>query len=431
MIQNKKIVIIGGASPYVPQFIHRLTHEKLTEHISEIWLVDSEEKHEYLLSVHDISNRILKDKQIHLKLYASSEEKEALKDADFVISYLGLSTDTYDIMDENLLCENALFSSDIYGMKSIFKAIKVIPKLFETIEMMNEVCEDAWLINLTQPMGIISEAVVRYAEIDKYIGISNIPDDMNQCFAKALHVKSNQLITCAAGVSPLTYITNVYQKQKDRLKELLEIIHQTNGFCFWSNTFLTDLAVFPSIDLKMLYYHDDEKEAFLKQCRDGKSPLKNKQAYELNLFKMFKNATIEEVLNEYKTSTFDTHSSKTVNLLLGLIKDKRDYQTINTINNGHIEDLEDGCAIEVTARITKDGPIPVHVSRLPLQIKGMIQHQKVFEQLLSDAIFLKDLNKISLAIKSHPLMFNIREIDIVFQSFKLMNEKLLAYYDKE
>ena len=431
MNQNKKIVILGGASPYIPQFIAKLIEYKVHDHISEIWLVDDEDQHDYLLSIHDFSNKLIKFNHSDIKLFASTEMLDALKDADYVISFIGAYVDASDLSDEQLLCENELFSSDLYGMKSIFKAIKTIPKIYQAIEMMNTVCENAWFINLSQPMGIISEAVFRYAEIEKYIGISNVPEDMNQCFAKALHVKSNQLITYAAGVSPLTYITSVFQKQKDRLHELLDIINQTEEFCFWSNTFLDDLGVFPSIDLKMLYYHDDEKQTFLKKCRQKESPMTMKKSFETKLYKMFKKSSIDEVLSAYKSSDFEIYSNKTVKLLNALIKDKRDYHIINTMNNGHIEDLEEGCAVEVTARITKDGPIPVHVSRLPLQIKGLLQHQKAFEQLLSDAIYLKDLDKISLAIKSHPLMFNIREIDIIFQSYRLLNEKQLTYYHKE
>lgn len=431
MNQNKKIVILGGASPYIPQLIAKIIEHKIHDSISDIWLVDDEDQHDYLLSVHDFSNKILKYYQSDIKLFASTEMLESLKDADYVLSYIGLYVDSSDLSDEKLLCENDLFSSDLYGMKSIFKAIKTIPKIYQAIEMMNTACENAWFINLSQPMGIISEAVFRYAEIEKYIGVSNISDDMNQCFAKALHVKSSQLITYAAGVNPLTYITSVFQKQKDRLHELLDIINRAEEFCFWSNTFLSDLGVFPSLDLKMIYYHDDEKQTFLKACRQNKSPMIMKKAFEMNLYKMFKKSSIEEVLNTYQSSDFEMYSLKACKLLNALIKDKRDYQIINTINNGHVEDLEEGCAVEVTARITKDGPIPVHVSRLPLQIKGLLQHQKTFEQLLSDAIYLKDLDKVSLAIKSHPLMFNIREIDIIFQSYRLLNEKRLTYYHKE
>lgn len=431
MNQMKKIVIIGGASPYIPQLIHKMIEYKLQDNINEIWLVDEEDNHDYLLSVYDFCNRIIKYHEIDIKLFASTEKLEALKDADYVISYMGLTADHHDLKDEKLLCENDIFSSDLYGMKSVFKAITIIPKLYDIIEQMNLVCDQAWLINLSQPMGIISEAVLRYAEIERYIGISNVPEGMNQCFAKALQVKQNQIITCAAGVSPLTYVTNVFQKQKDRLHDLLDIINQTEDFCFWSNTFLNDLGVFPSVDLKMLYYHEDEKQSFIKKCKKHESPFKVQLDFEHKLFKMFQKNTIEEVMDAYLSSPLDLYSNKVAKLLNALIKDKRDYQIINTINNGHIEDLEEGCAIEVTARITKDGPIPVHVSRLPLQIKGILQHQKVFEQLLADAIYLKDLDKVSLAIKSHPLMFNIREIDIIFQSYQLLNEKSLTYYHKE
>ena len=128
MNQNKKIVIIGGASPYIPQLIHKLIEHKLQENISELWLVDDEDNHDHLLSVHDFVNKLLKYHEVDIKLFASTETLESLKDADYVISYLGSTVNNFDINDEKLLCENEKFASDLYGMKIVFKAIKIFTK---------------------------------------------------------------------------------------------------------------------------------------------------------------------------------------------------------------------------------------------------------------------------------------------------------------
>ena len=45
--------------------------------------------------------------------------------------------------------------------------------------------------------------------------------------------------------------------------------------------------------------------------------------------------------------------------------DKRDYQVVNTINRNHITGVSNNAAIEITARITKDGPKPVHIGEAP------------------------------------------------------------------
>ena len=76
---------------------------------------------------------------------------------------------------------------------------------------------------------------------------------------------------------------------------------------------------------------------------------------------------------------------------------------INTVNRGHIQGLPNETSIEITSRITNKGPIPVHIGELPLQIRGIVQHLKAYEELLCDAIYEKNLDKALLAYQVHPL----------------------------
>jgi 6-phospho-beta-glucosidase len=430
MKQNLKLVIICGGSPYVPLFIENLVHLKNGVTITDIWLVDEEIRKEQLNTVYQFSKRMLENHKFSINLYQSDDQLDALKDADFVVSLFGLEKDVYDISEEKILYEHQMLSDDLYGIKSSFKALRLVPKMYHLIEQITEICEKAWLINIAQPMGIISEAIFRYAEIDQFIGISHISEDMSQCFSKLLDAKDNQLIVCAAGLSPMSFMTNVFQNQKDRLPELIDIAHREENFSFWSNTFLYDLGVFPSMDLRKVYYHEDVKNTFIKNHQKKQSKVYRDIDIQEKLLKSYQDKKTVECPQNLRDHELSMSFKKATKLIESMILDKRDYQVVNTINNGHIMDIEEGSAIEITARITKDGPMPVHISRLPNQIKGFLQHLKSFEQLLADAIYEKDLNKVSIALKSHPLMYNIRDIDHAFNTFKLVNEKALAYYTK-
>ncbi len=430
MDKKYKLVIVSGTAVYVPIFIQNLIEKSRNYQISEIWLFNDNQDQEKIKVIKNFAKHLLKQQRYEIKIYDTDNYKTALEHADFVYSLLGLENDHYDLAEEKILYEQNMLADDTYGLKSSFKALRIVPKIYQLIEQMNIYCEQAWLINLSQPMGLISEAVFRYAETDKYLGISNIPDDMNQCFAKALHTKKNQLIVCAAGLSPMSFVTNVFQNQKDKLNDLIKKINGHDNFCFWSNTFLDDLGLFPSVDLKKVYYYDDVHKQFMENYKNGKSVVQKDIQFQEALLKLYDELDINTFTQYVANHHFIEYFKKAIDLISSMILDKRDYQVINTINYGHIMDIEEGAAIEVTARITKDGPMPVHISRLPNQVKGFLQHLKSFEQLLADAIYEKDLNKASLAIKSHPLMYNIRVIDKAFQTFKLMNEKALIYFRK-
>ena len=55
------------------------------------------------------------------------------------------------------------------------KALRTIPVILSIVEDMKELCPDAWLVNFTNPSGMVTEAVMRFGKWDKVIGLCNVP----------------------------------------------------------------------------------------------------------------------------------------------------------------------------------------------------------------------------------------------------------------
>lgn len=430
MSKEVKLVVIGGGSSYTPFLVQNLIERKDEFTVGELWLVDIKEQEQRLKIVYDFSQALINKSHENIKIFKSTNRKEALIDADFVLTQMNVGMQEQNLVDEKICYDHHMYASEVFGISSVFKALRTIPMIYEIIEEMNAVCEHAWMINLSQPMGLISEAVVRYAEFDKYIGISHIPLNMQTCFSNVLETKPNQLIIYAAGLSPITFMTNVFCNQKDRFKDLIKKIVKQEDICFWSKELLKDLEVFPSPDLKYVYKQKNILEGFIKNFDNHQTDTALNIKIETELYEHYKKLSMDTALALLKTRTGIEQSVKAVNLMSSMIQDKRDYQIVNTINNGHIADLPEGSAIEVSSRITKDGPMPIHVFRISNQVKGLLQHIKSFEELIADAIYEKDLNKVILALKVHPLMYDNEEITTSFNQFRELNESYLTYYKK-
>ncbi|BCR36834.1 family 4 glycosyl hydrolase [Mariniplasma anaerobium] len=430
MSKEVKIVVIGGGSSYTPFLVQNLLERKDEFTVSELWLVDIKEQEHRLNIVFDFSQALVKKSHENIKLFKSINRKEALIDADFVITQMNVGMHEQNLMDEKICYENHMYANEFFGVGSVFKALRTMPLMYQIIDEMNEECEHAWMINLTQPMGLISEAVIRYAEFDKYIGISHVPLDMQTCFSNILETKPNQLITYVAGLSPISFMTNVFCNQKDRYKDLIETIVRQEAMCFWSKELLRDLEVFPSPDLKYVYKQKNVLDDFVFNFENHQTDTLLNIKIEAQLFEHYKKLDIDSAMALLKTRTGIEQSIKAVTLISSMIQDKRDYQIVNTINNGHIADLPESSAIEITSRITKDGPMPIHIFRISNQVKGLLQHIKSFEELIADAIYEKDLNKVLLALKVHPLMYDNEDIKTSFDKFIELNESYLTYYKK-
>ena len=152
---------------------------------------------------------------------------------------------------------------------------------------------------------------------------------------------------------------------------------------------------------------------------------------EKKLFEKYKDSNLKTKPKELEERGGARYSDAACNVISSIYNDKRDYQVINTINDGHISDLPIGCAIEITSRITKDGPVPVYIGRLPNEIKGLVQNVKVFEEVLVDAIYEKNLKKAKFALQINPLTNSIKNASEAFDELVIAHRKHLKYYFEE
>jgi 6-phospho-beta-glucosidase len=369
MKNRVKIVTIGSSSTHTSNLIEGFINRYEELPVQELWLVDVLENKDKLENTGMLAKDMFEKANLPIEVHVSFNQKEALVDADYVLTELHSELKSY---------------GNDYGAQQVFSALYAIPTMFEIINDMKALCEEAWLINIANPAGIISEAVFRYAEFDRYIGVCNIPSQLTSHFANELNVKPKDLIPYFAGLNHMSYALNVYHKNKDKLPQIISRVKDANHqFYQWNETFIKELGVYPS-PYHQYYYHQDESNKALENYFDNSIALCCEVA---------------------------------INIINSIYNDKRDYQVVNTINDGHMTDLPDGCAIEITSRITKDGPVPVHIGRLPIQIRGLIQTTKAFEELLVDAIYEKDLKKILLALQVHPTTKSIKTAEKVFEAF--------------
>ena len=170
-----KIVTIGGGSSYTPELMEGLINRYDQVPVREIWLVDIEEGKEKLEIVGEMARRMWNasghDVQVHLTL----DRREALKDADFVTTQFRVGLLAARIKDERIPLSYGMAGQETNGAGGIFKALRTIPVILDIVEDMKELCPDAWLVNFTNPSGMVTEAVMKYGHWDKVAGLCKVP----------------------------------------------------------------------------------------------------------------------------------------------------------------------------------------------------------------------------------------------------------------
>lgn len=435
MKKGLKIVTIGGGSSYTPELIEGFIKRQNELPIREIWLVDIEAGQEKLKIVGNLAKRMVKEAGVDIDIHLTLDRKKALKDADFVTTQMRVGGLDARVLDEKIPAQYQMLGQETNGAGGLFKALRTVPVIYEIIEEMQTLCEDAWLINFTNPAGIVSEAVFRYTDFERYVGVCNVPINMTNHFAKVLETKTEELIPYFVGLNHLSYVIRLYKNKKDQLPKILEDVKNKQmtmnniDALEWDYEFLKTLNLYPSPYHKYFYRYDEMFEKFIEQHKEGKTRAEIVKALEHDLFEKYKDLDLKVKPKELESRGGAYYSDAACNVISSIYNDKRDYQVVNTINHGHVEDLPDGCAIEITARMTKDGPMPVYIGKLPVQIRGLVQSMKAFEELLVDAIYEKDLNKAKLALQIHPLTGSIKTADKVFEALKEAHKTYLTYYE--
>ena len=426
-----KIVTIGGGSSYTPELIEGFIKRYKELPIRELWLVDIEEGKEKLEIIGALARRMVKKANLPMDIHLTLNRREALVDADFVTTQFRVGQLDARVLDERIPAKHGMLGQETIGAGGVFKALRTVPVIFDIINDMKELCENAWLINFTNPVGVVSEAVYRYAEFDRYIGLCNVPLHMTTCFSKTLNVPAKDLIPYFAGLNHMSYVLSVFYKHKDKLPLIIEKMNdpKTTQEFPWNYEFIKELGVFPSSYLKYYYQNQETFNQFMSDYQLSMTRAEVVKKLEESLFEKYKDIHLDVKPKELENRGGAHYSDVACSIISSLYNDKRDYQVVNTINNGHITDLPDGCAIEITCRITKDGPVPVHIGRLPVQIRGLIQSLKAFEELLVDAIYEKNLKKALLALQIHPSTTSIAISEKVFDELVVAHKKYLTYYE--
>lgn len=205
-----KIVTIGGGSSYTPELVEGFIKRYDTLPVRELWLVDIEEGREKLETVGALAQRMVKKANLPMKVILSYDRQEALKDADFVTTQMRIGRLPARVEDERIPLSHGMIGQETNGAGGMFKAFRTIPVILDIVKDMQKLCPNAWMINFTNPAGMVTEAILRYTDFKKVIGLCNVPVNMVAGIAKILGVEENRVTLELQGVNHFIFATDVF-----------------------------------------------------------------------------------------------------------------------------------------------------------------------------------------------------------------------------
>lgn len=410
MKNGLKIVTIGGGSSYTPELVEGFINRYKELPVKELWLVDIEDGKEKLEIVGNLAKRMVKKAGIDMKINLTLDRREALKDADFVTTQLRVGLLDARIKDETIPLSHGVMGQETNGAGGLFKALRTIPVIFDIIKDVEELCPNAWMVNFTNPTGIITEAVFKYTNFKKYIGLCNVPIHLKNDVAKLFNVESDRISMDFAGLNHMIYGLNVALDGEDVTNEAIDkfvkadISMQNIKAIDFNADFIKSLGAIPCPYHRYYYKTKEMLEDELLEFKEGKARGQVVKELEEQLFKLYKDEKLDIKPPQLEKRGGAYYSDAACNLISSIYNDKKDIQVVNTLNNGAIRDFKDEQAVEVSSVITKNGPRPLSIGYLPDSVHGLVSQIKSFEVLAAKAAVYGDYDSALLALCINPLI---------------------------
>lgn len=429
-MQRKYVLtIIGAGSTYTPELIDGIIARRNSLHLKEIRLMDIDDRK--LNIVGNLCRRMTEFAGLECAVSLTNNLDEVLVGADFVVTQIRVGKLPARILDEKVPLRYGLIGQETTGIGGFFKALRTIPQMLHIAKRMEVLCPEAFLINFTNPSGIITQAITDNSNI-RVIGLCNVPINMVDSIKDNLGLA--QMNVEYVGLNHLSWITRIESGGKDYIVEAIEKGININpmknikasGF---SKECLRAVRAIPSSYLEYFYNREQKltEEAGSEKCR-GEACME----LEEELLQLYQSKELCVKPKQLDGRGGAKYSLAAISLIDAIANDKQEVHIVGVVNGETLPFLRPDDVIEVACVVGESGVTPVPIRDFHNQhIMEMMQMVKAYERHTIHAAITGDENEALRALLIHPLIGDFHAASECFQELKQAHAQYLPQFFKE
>jgi len=412
---SRKIALIGGGGVRTPLLIYGLAQSKIA--IDELALFDIDRKRAELMAA-------LARELATFPITVVPELGPAVEGAEFVLSSIRVGGIAARARDERIAVEHGLAGQETTGPGGFAMAMRTVPVAIEQARVIEKMAPDAWLINFTNPAGLISEALTRHTSV-RAIGICDTPAEL---FHRVSEVLGSPAECDYAGLNHLGWIRRVRVAGVDVTARLLaddRALERLYPGALFDPALIRALGLIPT---EYLFFYYRGRRALANQRRSGttrgaeigrmnaelmerlaQSPRQAVSTYREYL--AARNASYMKLesasANEAPSDPFETATGYhriAIEVMEALLAEEPRTIVVNVPNRGAIEDLEDDDVVEVACEVSRAGAVPKKAGRLPESVRGLVDSVKAYERMTIRAAITGSRELARLAMLQNPII---------------------------
>ncbi|MEU9476610.1 6-phospho-beta-glucosidase [Streptomyces sp. NPDC048191] len=419
-----KLTVVGGGSTYTPELIDGFARLRDTLPIEELVLVDPAA--ERLELVGGLARRIFA-RQGHPGRIVTTADLDAGADgADAVLLQLRVGGQAAREQDETWPLECGCVGQETTGAGGLAKALRTVPVVLDIAERVRRANPRAWIIDFTNPVGIVTRALLRAGH--RAVGLCNVAIGFQRKFAGLLGVSPADVHLAHVGLNHLTWETAVRLGGPEGENVLPKLLAE-HGEAIAADLrlprpLLDRLGVVPSYYLRYYYAHDE----VVRDLRGKPSRAAEVAAMERELLTMYGDPALAEKPALLARRGGAYYSEAAVDLAAALLGGGGSpYQVVNAFNRGTLPFLPDDAVIEVQAAVGPTGAAPLPVPEPDPLFSGLIANVTAYEDLALEAALHGGRDRVFRALLAHPLIGQYAYAEALTDQLIAHNREHLAW----
>ena len=425
-----KLTVIGGGGFRIPQLFTALGGDAAPITVTELHLHDVQA--ERLDTIRKILEHLAPGLPKAPKLSYSTDLDEAVTGADFIFSAMRIGGIEGRIADERTALDLGVLGQETVGPGGLAYAMRTLPVVTHLAERVRELAPNAWLINFTNPAGLVTETMRRILG-DRVIGICDTPIGLMRRATRAVGGDPRTVEFDYVGINHLGWLRTLSVDGVDRLPEVLASdaalagIEEARLLGFdWIRT----IGALPN---EYLYYYYFTREAterirssketrgeFLKRQQGqfyadslGLGPAATLELWEETLREREFTYMAESRADDERDARLEEdvedggYQKVALELMTALSGGDTATMILNVGNRGNVPQLPDEAVIEVPCRVDADGVHPQRVAPVAGDMLGLMRQVKAAEQLTLEASLTRNAELAWRGLAAHPLVDSV------------------------
>lgn len=391
------VAIVGAGSSYTPELLDMMGQLRDSIDITELRLYDINP--ERLSIMEGFTKRFLDNIAYPAKVWSTLDRVEAIKGADFIIAQIRVGGNAARVLDEKIPAKYGLLGQETTGAGGFAKALRTIPAMLDIARDVEKYNPNAWVINYTNPTGIVAEAVCKYtnANFVSLCGGGRHPGNM---LYKAFGIDHSRVRYDYFGLNHFNFSYNITIDNRPVTDAEFDAMADVLGA---NRELIKRLRLLPSLYLPYFWNRTKklEEQQSAEQSR-GEKVLE----IEKELFRQYADPNVCTKPELLARRGGGDYAEMALGVLGALGNNQDTFAVCNVPNNGAIPFMPNDAVVETACLVNAAGVRPLTFKSFPEEVWGIVSAVKNYESLTVEAAVHGDRDKALFALLAHPLVLD-------------------------